>query len=132
MGTVSVDQSHIARVRAAQKREKAKATKRSPKWPAARRKHLKAQPACGACGSRQGLQVHHVVPFHVDPKRELDPTNLVTLCEAVGGLECHEFFGHGADFKCHVPDVREIAAALMADRTKLEVLRHRAKTTRKT
>lgn len=129
-GTVVADASHIARVRSAQKRERTKLVERSPKWRSARARHLKASPECAACGSRQGLQVHHVVPFHLAPERELDPSNLITLCECVGGLECHEFLGHGANFHAFVPDVRKIANALRSDPTQLEELRRQAKVTR--
>ena len=130
-GTVEKTEAHVARVKAAQAREKAKAVTRSRKWPAARRRHLAKFPSCAACGARQGLQVHHVVPFHVDPSRELDLTNLITLCEYVGGLECHSKLGHGDNFKMHVPDVRGIAADLLADPTQLVPLRRRAKLERK-
>lgn len=41
------------------------------------------------------MRVHHVVPFHVDPSRELDPSNLMTLCEAKKyGINCHLLVGH--------------------------------------
>lgn len=130
-GTVVKDEEHVARVKAAQRRERKKANERSSKWPATRRRHVKKFPECAACGGRIGLQVHHVVPFHVDRTRELDPTNLITLCEFVGGLECHEFFGHGDNWKRYVPAVREIAAALRADPTQLEALRRQAKAGRK-
>lgn len=130
-GTVKKTEAHVARVRAAQKRERDKAAERSPKWPAARRRHLKKHPECAACGSRVGLQVHHVVPFHKAPELELDPGNLITLCESVGGLECHELLGHGDNWQCHVPDVRAIAAELRADPHKLAELRRRAKAERR-
>lgn len=32
---------------------------------------------------------HHVVPVHIDPTRELDPANLITLCPPH-----HLLFGH--------------------------------------
>lgn len=129
--TVGKTTAHLARVRSAQKRERKKSRERSTRWPAARRKHIKAFPECAACGSRVGLQAHHVAPFHLAPERELDPTNLLTLCESVGGLECHEFFGHGANFRAYVPDVRAIASALRSDPAMLGELRKRARTSRK-
>ena len=63
---------------------------RSPKWPAVRAAHLKANPTCAACGGRDALEVHHIEPFHVRPERELDPRNLLTLC----GDPCHLVHGH--------------------------------------
>lgn len=66
---------------------------RSPHWPAARAAHLRAEPACRACGGTAHLEVHHVRPFHLFPLLELDPANLVTLCESPGH-NCHLTFGH--------------------------------------
>lgn len=81
---------------------------RSGAWPRVRREHLAREPACIACGRRADLEVHHVVPYHVRPELELDPTNLVTLCAD----PCHLVFGHLLDFRRRSnPHVREDAAA---------------------
>lgn len=58
------------------------------------------------------MQVHHVDPYHLDPAKELDPANLISLC--MGPLECHVRIGHGDDFKAYFPDVRVMAANLLA------------------
>lgn len=63
--------------------------KRSPRWPATRDRHLLREPTCIACDSGKDLEVHHIVPVHVDATRELDADNLVTLCR-----DCHYMFGH--------------------------------------
>jgi len=55
--------------------------KRSGKWPRVRANHLVLHPVCEGCGAKNDLNVHHVQPFHVDHSKELDPTNLITLCE---------------------------------------------------
>lgn len=62
---------------------------RSHKWPAVRDAHLKTEPTCTACGETRNLEVHHVEPFHLSPERELDPSNLLTMCR-----DCHWFLGH--------------------------------------
>ena len=67
---------------------------RSPEWPNIRKQHLAKQPYCQACGSKNNLEVHHIEPFHVNPSRELDPNNLITLC----GKNCHFIFGHLMDY----------------------------------
>jgi len=42
---------------------------------------------------------------------ELEPTNLVTLCEAnKGGVNCHLLFGHLSNFKSFNVDVLSDAA----------------------
>lgn len=87
------------------------AAERSSKWPAVRAEHLRAHPACEACGERRTkvLAVHHIVPFHVDPMKELDPENLITLCEGES-VNCHLLFGHLRNWRSWNVDVRKDAA----------------------
>ena len=80
-----------------------KALTRSNHWPTVRKAHLKNQPDCAACGGTSFLQVHHKMPFHDDPSKELDPANLITLC--MGKTECHLKIGHGDNFKAFNPTV---------------------------
>lgn len=54
---------------------------RSPQWPKVRKAWLKANPECRACGSTAKVQVHHIVPFHLDESKELDENNFISLCE---------------------------------------------------
>lgn len=96
--------SHVIRVIKARQYAKAEDAKRSPHWPTVRKHHLEAHPTCAACGKKKKLQVHHVEPFHSKPELELEPTNLITLCEALG-KDCHILIGHGDDFKFWNPDV---------------------------
>jgi len=65
---------------------------RSSGWRRVRNEHLLKFPNCAICGGTKNCVPHHIVPFHVDPSRELDPDNLITLCE--GSFNCHLFFGH--------------------------------------
>jgi len=84
-----------------------KPLERSPEWGAVRAKHLERQPACQNCGRKglmAGLQVHHIVPFHVQPDLELEPSNLITLCS---NRECHMEKGHAGDFRSWNPLVIE-------------------------
>lgn len=69
---------------------------RSPEWPRVEKEHLAKQPRCAVCEGRKKLQVHHIKPYHIHPELELDPNNLITLCEA--GTSCHLVFGHLGDF----------------------------------
>lgn len=68
---------------------------RSPKWSSVRREFLQKNPSCAACGSMKRPEVHHIVPVHVEPLRELDTTNLITLCDKY----CHFVFGHFMNWK---------------------------------
>lgn len=80
-------------------------TTRSSKWSLLRRQHLIKQPNCQACGSSKNLHVHHIEPVHVNPDRELDPENLITLCSKY----CHLSIGHLMDYKSWNNNVKEDA-----------------------
>ena len=45
---------------------------RSPQWRRVEQEHLAKEPFCRFCGTTDHLEVHHIVPFHVDPAKELD------------------------------------------------------------
>jgi 5-methylcytosine-specific restriction protein A len=74
--------------------------KRSPKWITVRAKFLKENSSCAACGGKNNLNVHHIKPFHLYPELELEPSNLITLCECnQKGINCHLLVGHLGNFK---------------------------------
>ena len=80
--------------------------RRSSKWPTVRARHLVLHPICEVCGGRDSLEVHHIQPFHIHPDLELEPSNLMTLCESKKkGVNCHLFFGHLGNFKTINPVV---------------------------
>lgn len=68
---------------------------RSSSWPKIRKEHIKKYPYCAACGKSSKIEVHHIEPVHINADRELDPTNLITLCDS----PCHIVFGHLMDYK---------------------------------
>lgn len=79
-----------------------KGAKRSPRWQTVRSLHLLAESRCAVCGGNDKLEVHHIVPFNVDPSMELYSSNLITLCESKrGGVNCHLFFGHLGNYSCY-------------------------------
>jgi hypothetical protein len=92
--------------------------KRSDKWPTVEKHFRAAHPTCAACGSAKRLNVHHCMPFHLDPKLELVPNNLITLC--MDTKECHLHIGHGGSFKQYCPDVRKYAAEALANPAKFD------------
>jgi HNH endonuclease len=80
---------------------------RSPEWPRVEREHRLREPACVACGyTGHGIQVHHIKPFHLHPQLELDPNNLITLCE-VSGRDHHLLLGHLDDWESYNVNVRD-------------------------
>jgi hypothetical protein len=89
------------------KDKKALDHKRSSKWSSVRKQHLKNNPRCALCDGIKKLEVHHIKPFHLHPELELDPDNLITLCEDKGdGVYCHLFFGHLGNFHSINTDVK--------------------------
>jgi 5-methylcytosine-specific restriction endonuclease McrA len=79
---------------------------RSKHWPKIRKKHLLDNPKCVVCEEEKQIEVHHIKPFHEFPELELEPTNLVTLCESKKfGIVCHLLVGHLGSYKKINPDV---------------------------
>ena len=76
---------------------------RSSRWSAVRGKHLAANPRCAACGRLDSLEVHHIRPVHRAPELELEPTNLITLCE--GPTNCHFTLGHLGNWSLANPQI---------------------------
>lgn len=83
---------------------------RDPRWREVRAKHISKEPVCQACGKTTKLDVHHVIPVAVDKSRELDDTNLITLCNQ----PCHFVFGHFLSYYCYNKNVRKMAAEYRA------------------
>lgn len=74
-------------------------TKRSPKWRKFRDDKLKGQ-SCSLCGGRKSLVLHHIIPFHLAPDKELDDDNVIILCEAKRyGINCHLLAGHWGNWQ---------------------------------
>lgn len=79
-----------------------KGHRRSSKWSKIRKEFLVKNNRCAVCESTSKLEVHHKIPFHVDPSKELDEDNLVTLCENKKyGLNCHLLMGHLGNYRKH-------------------------------
>lgn len=87
---------------------------RSPQWDKARKAHLENNPSCAACKSLKKVEVHHKKPFHLYPELELEPSNLITLCEGkeFSSIICHLTFGHLGNYKDENPMVDETVEAM--------------------
>jgi hypothetical protein len=84
---------------------------RSPKWPAVERAFKAEYPLCEVCGSDKNVEIHHRVPFHVDPSKELDFGNLITLCSNSSCMS-HLTLGHLGSYKQSNPHIREDSTLL--------------------
>ena len=74
---------------------------RSPLWRMFRQKQIILRGGkCELCGGTELLELHHIEPFHKNPVRELDPTNVMILCESgKNGIVCHRGFGHLGNYQ---------------------------------
>lgn len=72
--------------------------KRSSKWPALRDRFLKGK-SCAVCEGQKRLEAHHIWPFHLRPDLELDPANLIPLCEGRASINCHLIMGHLGNYR---------------------------------
>jgi len=82
---------------------------RSAQWPRLRADWLGLHPTCAACGTKKGLEVHHIAPVWLFPSHELDPQNLITLC----GGGCHLAWGHLHNYRSWNPTVVVDTAAFL-------------------
>ena len=82
--------------------------KRSSKWETVRKNHLIKENFCRMCGNTNNIEVHHKNPFHIHPELELDPNNLISLCEEYG-IECHLKHGHLGNWKNFNPNIEQEA-----------------------
>jgi hypothetical protein len=91
---------------------------RSSHWPTVEKKFRAVHPQCACClvKSIKHIQIHHRFPFHYcvalgRPDLELDPRNLITLCEwpSHPSPDHHLLIGHLDNFKSSNLDVAEDA-----------------------
>ena len=80
---------------------------RSSKWRGVRDDFLQGQ-VCAVCERRNYLVAHHIVPFSLAPEFELEPDNLMALCEGgkYGIKSCHQLFGHLGNWRRFNPHIR--------------------------
>lgn len=80
---------------------------RSPKWGTVRKQFLiENDNICACCGKTKNLNVHHIIPVHINPDLELEKSNLIILCEN-RTLNCHLVFGHLLLWAVYNPHVIE-------------------------
>lgn len=94
--------------------QKTNGMRRSPRWRTFERRLIEAHPYCAVCGTDKDLVGHHIQPFHLFPALELDPSNILIVCESRGKRSCHFAFGHYWDWSKYNPDVVAQAAAFLA------------------
>jgi hypothetical protein len=78
---------------------------RDPRWATFLKRWLPGK-RCRACGAKDGLTGHHIIPVHKAraigrPELELDPNNVTPLCLD----RCHIVHGHCDDYQLDNPNV---------------------------
>lgn len=73
------------------------------KWEEFERQYWKKHPHekyCHVCGETHKVELHHIIPRHVDPSKIFDENNLIPLCRC-----CHFRFGHLCDWDNYNPNI---------------------------
>ncbi len=90
-----------------------------PGWSHVARAEIARQPYCSFCSSARKLQVHHVVPLHVDSSKGATPSNLMVLCQP-----CHLYEAHCGDFqRFYDPAIRDRASRNLQEVERARALR---------
>ena len=75
------------------------------RWRKLRNKYVKEKGnVCECCSYTKNIEVHHIVPRHVNPTLTLDWFNLIALCD-----DCHFHIGHYSNYKNYNPTIFEDA-----------------------
>ena len=75
----------------------------------AKKEYVKKHNTCAICGHTENLEVHHIIPVHIDTSKALDHSNFITLCDW-RNHGCHYVFGHFRNFRTKWnPKIREFA-----------------------
>ena len=84
--------------------------KRSPEWRDVRNANIKKE--CECCGKKKtflkSLEIHHILPYHILQKDELNPLNFITACR-----DCHYLLCHLRDWKSWNKDIKKDAEYLL-------------------
>jgi len=76
---------------------------RHPQWDRAAKAWAASNP-CAVTGEFEGIEVHHIRPFHLFPELEMDPENWISLTRP-----WHLYLGHVGNWSNWNPSVREDA-----------------------
>lgn len=70
---------------------------RSSTWPKFKREYEKTHPKiCAFCKTTKRIELHHQVPFHIDPSLEEEPSNMIWVCR-----DHHFYFAHLMDWSSY-------------------------------
>lgn len=64
----------------------------------AKKLYVTTHSECAICGNIKNLEVHHVIPVHINLELGCNQSNFITLCDS-NNNSCHRWLGHFGDFK---------------------------------
>jgi len=64
----------------------------------AKRDYAIVHTECAICGSEKCIEVHHVIPVHININLATNYENFIALCDN-NNNGCHRWIGHFGDFK---------------------------------
>lgn len=74
--------------------------------------YRKKHPVCEITGSKNKVQIHHIIPVWADPSLAADPNNFIALSASA---HIHIIYGHNGNFaRRYVPNIKVIAEKLRA------------------
>ena len=84
-------------------KEKLGGIKRSSDWPKFKKEYEVTHPKrCALCNTDKQVELHHIFPVSLFPEKELDPENVVWLCEK---FSHHLFCGHLGSYRSYNKNV---------------------------
>lgn len=87
---------------------------REYQWEKVAHAHLKIEGSCQCCTVVRELEVHHVIPWHVDESLRFLESNLITLCRP-----CHYRFGHWMKWTSYNPEIRALCQHIAEERRRV-------------
>lgn len=77
----------------------------------AKKAYATIRPECAICGNPSNIEIHHVIPVHIDISLACNFDNFVAACDT-GNNGCHRWLCHFGDFKNKWNlDIRQYAIA---------------------
>lgn len=64
----------------------------------AKRNYVQIHSECAICGSQKNIEIHHVIPVHIDLSLSCNFDNFISLCD-INNSSCHRWIGHFGDFR---------------------------------
>lgn len=86
----------------------------------AMQQYRELHPVCEITGSKNKVQIHHIIPVWADPTLAADPNNFIALSASA---HIHIIFGHNGNFgKYYVKNVKDLAERIRYIKNQSEIV----------